>query len=86
MRKAKRQKPRTMQIGAKIRVRCNGMSWSGQSVPIGTIGTTYIHPRMPRHRSVKFEGFPELQLNGYPFGIGGTIEQTHVPDWCEVID
>jgi hypothetical protein len=70
--------------GARIRVRCNGMKWSGQDVPMGTVGTVYIH--QGRYRAVQWDGLPQLQRNGFPFGIGGDASKDFVPDWAELIE
>jgi hypothetical protein len=87
-RKAKRQPPVTE--GTRIRVKCNGMKWSGVEIPRGTVGTVFLAPCSPRGtgrviRCVRWEGFPEVQANGFRYAIGGTPEMTYCPDWAEAL-
>jgi hypothetical protein len=75
---------RTVPMGGRVRVRCNGMTWSGLAVPMGTVGTVYVHDNFPRTRAIHFDGFPLLQPNGFPFGMGGDPSKDFLPDWAEV--
>ena len=83
---ARNRKPLRVAIGDRIEVAQNGMTWSGVAVPLGTRGTVYLHQRRDGRfwRCVHFDGFPQLQPNGYPFGIGGDESNDYVPSWAKL--
>jgi hypothetical protein len=76
-----------LRIGDRIRVKVNGMKWGGVEVPRGTEGTVYLHtrPNGMAWRCVAWDGFPVLQANGYPYGIGGDASKDYLPDWAELV-
>lgn len=85
---ARRKAKPVLRPGDRIEMIANGTSWSGVVVPRGTFGTVYIHQRPSGNGwwCVAWDGFPLLQANGFPYGIGGDPSKDYVPLWARKVE
>ncbi len=91
---AKQRRKAKVTDGTRLKVASTNLTWSGLAIPAGTLGTVFIsnkhspegEERTSRYRYIRFDGFPEIQPNTFYFGIGGTAEQTYLPNWAEIAE